>query len=205
MASFGKKLAAALFEVADRGPSAPEQTNDTVPVDPMRTTTPTAATDTRFTGHFDKLMGDANIPGPDYFEFARMIAAMQAITDEAARYNAAFAGLQAQGLTRQRLLDTATDYLRVLTTDAQQFQATVDNSFQEKVKGKETEAEGKAARIQTLSQEIAQLQQQIGALQEETRASKEKLAAGSSAYTAESNRRQQEIRRDVEKINRFIH
>jgi hypothetical protein len=43
--------------------------------------------DDRFAGHFDKLLSQANIPGPDYYEFARMIAVMQAIPDETARYN----------------------------------------------------------------------------------------------------------------------
>jgi hypothetical protein len=159
----------------------------------------------RFAGHFDKLLSEANIPGPDYYEFARMIAVMQGIPDEAARYNAAFAGLQVQGLTRQRLLDTAGEYLRLLTTDAGQFQATVDSSYEEKVRRKEEEAEEKAARIQALSQEILQLQQQIGTLQEEIRSSKEKLAGGNSAYTAKSRRRQLDIRRDVEKIKQYIH
>jgi len=159
----------------------------------------------RFAGHFDKLLSEANIPGPDYYEFARMIAVMQGIPDEAARYNAAFAGLQVQGLTRQRLLDTAGEYLRVLTTDAGQFQATVDSSYEEKVRRKEEEAEEKATRIQALSQEILQLQQQIGTLQEEVRSSKEKLAGGNSAYTAESRRLQLGIRRDVEKIKQYIH
>jgi peptidoglycan hydrolase CwlO-like protein len=134
-----------------------------------------------------------------------MIAVMQAIPDEAARYNAAFAGLQVQGLNKQRLLDTAGEYLRVLTTDAGQFQATVDAKYQEKVHGPEAEAGEKAGRIQALSQEIVQLQQQISSLQEDIRISKEKLSDSSSAYTAESNRRQEGIRRDIDKISQYIH
>ena len=116
-----------------------------------------------------------------------------------------FAGLQVQGLDKQQLLTTAGEYLRILATDADQFQKTVDAALQEKVRGKETEAEEKAGRIQALSQEILQLQQQISALQAEVRANKDKLTSGSSAYTAESKRRQQEIQRDVEKINQYIH
>ena len=185
MASFGKKIISAFLEGEE---------NKIV-----------AQADDRFAGHFDKLLSEANIPGPDYYEFARMIAVMRGIPDEAARYNAAFAGLQVQGLNRQRLLDTADEYLWVLTTDAEQFQATVDASYQEKVRGKETEAEEKAARIKALSQEILQLQQRIGALQDEISAGKEKLVASSNAYGAESKRRQQEIRHDVEKIKQYIH
>jgi hypothetical protein len=208
MTSIGKKIISAFVEVDEKKPAAPpvgmardgamnaEGTKDAPAADPA---------DERIAGHFDKLLSEANIPGPDYYEFARMIAVMRAVPDEAARYNAAFAGLQAQGLSRQRLLDTAAEYLRMLTTDAGQFQATVDASYQEKVRGKEAEAEEKTGRIQALSQEILQLQQQISALQEEIRSSKEKLSGGAGAYAAESKRRQEEIRRDIEKINQFIH
>jgi hypothetical protein len=208
MASIGKKIISAFVEVEEKkeNVSSPEervaQAGRGVDEGTARTGGPV---DDRFAGHFDKLLSEANIPGPDYYEFARMIAVMQGIPDESARYNAAYAGLQVQGLNKQRLLDTADEYLRVLTTDAGQFQATVDASYQQKVRNKEAEAEEKAARIQVLSQEILQLQQQIGVLQEEIRGGKEKLTGGNSAYTAESRRRQQEIRRDVEKIRQYIH
>jgi hypothetical protein len=219
MASFGKKIISAFLEVDEKKeagspPGGMERENAASvgggggagQADGKVGESKVAAhTDDRFAGHFDKLLSEANIPGPDYYEFARMIAVMQGIPDEAARYIAAFAGLQVQGLDKRRLLDTADGYLRVLTTDAAQFQATVDASYQEKVRGKETEAEEKAARIQALSQEILQLQQRIGILREEIRASKEKLAGGSGAYGAESKRRQEEIRRDIEKINQYIH
>ncbi len=207
MASFGKKIIAAFLEVDEKKEGVRPLGGAGAPPGGAgeRIMQAEDRGDDRFAGHFDKLLSDANIPGPDYFEFARMIAVMEGIPDEAARYNAAFAGLQVQGLDKQRLLDTAGEYLRVLTTDAGQFQATVDASYQEKVRGKETEAVEKAGRMQALSQEILRLQQQISALQEEIRVSKEKLAGGSGAYDAESKRRQQEIRRDVEKINQYIH
>jgi hypothetical protein len=216
MASIGKKIISAFLEVDEKKEVAGLPPDEGV----RRSEAPAGggsgsvggvgsagngSADDRFAGHFDQLLGEANIPGPDYYEFARMIGVMQAIPNEAARYNAAFAGLQVQGLSKQRLLDTAAEYLKVLTTDAEQFQATVDASYQEKVRGKEAEAEEKAARIQSLSQEILQLQQRIGTLQEEIRVSKDKLAGSSNGYSAESKRRQQEIRRDIDKINQYIH
>jgi hypothetical protein len=208
MASIGKKIISAFVEVEDKKENVLPR-EESVEREEDRVDDGTAPTggpvDDRFARHFDKLLSLANIPGPDYYEFARMIAVMQGIPDDAARYNAAYAGLQVQGLNKQRLLDTADEYLRVLTTDAGQFQATVDASYQEKVRSKEAKAEKKAARIQALSQEILQLQQQITTLQEEIRSSKEKLTGGTSAYTAEIKRRQQEIRRDVEKIRQYIH
>jgi hypothetical protein len=210
MASLGKKFLSAFMEVTEEKKEGSTQEQDRqgdAASAGMEAARPDAGrqADDRFAGHFDQLLSEANIPGPDYYEFSRMIGAMQGIPDEGARYSAAFAGLQVQGLDKQRLLTTAGEYLRILTTDADQFQRTVDAALQEKVHGKETEAEEKASRIQALSQEILQLQQQISALQDEVRANKDKLMSGSSAYTAESQRRQQQIKNDIDKINQYIH
>lgn len=172
-----------------------------LPLQPGNTAPPG---DLRFTAHFDKLFTDANIPGPDYYEFARMIVAMQVIPDEQSRYVAAFAGLQAQGLDKDKLLSTAGDYLRVLGEDAESFQKTVDSALQEKVQKRSAEAEEKNRRIQTLSQEIGELQAHIGAMQKEIRESQEKLESSRAAYTAESERRRRQIQTDIEKINHYL-
>ncbi len=161
--------------------------------------------DNRFSEYFDNLFKEANIPGPDYYEFARMITAMQTIPDERARYAAAFAGLQVQGLEKEKLVATAAEYLRVLTADADHFGSSVDAALQEKVHSRTAEAEEKSKRIQTLSQEIQELQTQIGVMQNEIREAKSKLEANSNAYAAESERRKQQIQGDIEKINHYIH
>jgi len=201
MANIGKKILSAFVDVGEEKRPAPAPV-ETTPVSPAPPVTP--ATEQRFSGYFDKLFSDANIPGPDYYEFARMIVAMQAIPDERARYVAAFAGLQVQGLDKKKLLSTADEYLRVLATDADQFQKTVDTALQEKVQRRSAEAEEKGRRIEALSKEILELKQQIGALQKEVAEAKEKLDASSSGYTAESERRKQQILADIGKIKQFI-
>jgi hypothetical protein len=123
MANIGKKILSAFVDVGEEKRPAPAPV-ETTPVSPAVPVAPMA--EQRFAGYFDKLFSDANIPGPDYYEFARMIVAMQVIPDERARYAAAFAGLQVQGLDKEKLLSTAAEYLRVLATDADQFQKTVD-------------------------------------------------------------------------------
>jgi len=161
--------------------------------------------DQRFADYFDMLFSDANIPGPDYYEFSKMIRAMQLIADEKSRYYAAYAGLQVQGLDKQKLLSTAAEYVRVLTADANQFQTTVEAALQEKVHSRTAEAEEKGRRIQVLSQEILKLQEEIAAMQREIGENKDKLTASSTAYVAESSRRKQEIEADIQKINHYIH
>jgi hypothetical protein len=217
MASFGKKILSAFMEVEEEKKAAPAS-GDAAAVTRVDAPTPGggqapggAAADQRFSDYFDILFKEANIPGPDYYEFARMIVAMQVIPDERARYAAAFAGLQVQGLDKEKLLTTAAEYIRVLAADADHFSSSVQAALQEKVHSRAAEAEEKSKRIQALSQEILDLQKQIGvmqneirATQDETREAKGKLEANSGAYAAESERRKQQIQSDIEKINRYI-
>ena len=211
MARIGKKILSAFIETTEPSPAAPVTPKIETP--PLQaappamaaTATPaTSASDQRFADYFDKLFSDANIPGPDYFEFSKMVAAMQVIPDEKARYFAAFAGLQVQGLDKQKLLSTAAEYLRMLTADAGQFQSTVEAALQEKVHSRTAEADEKSRRIQALSQEILKLQEEIAAMQREIGENNDKLTASSNAYMAESSRRKQQIESDIRKIDNYI-
>jgi hypothetical protein len=208
MASIGKKILSAFVEVGDekRAPARSAGAEsagaaESPATDPVQAT----SEDRRFLDYFDTLFSEANIPGPDYYEFARMIAAMQAIADERSRYSAAFAGLQVQGLDKDKLLATAGEYLRVLTADADRFGKTVEAALQEKVRSRSAEAEEKGRRIQALSQEMLELQAQITAMQKEIGQAKEKLEANSNAYAFESERRKRQIQTDIGKINNYIH
>jgi hypothetical protein len=208
MASIGKKILSAFVEVEDekRAPARAAGAEsggvaESAAADPVQA----AGEDRRFLDYFDTLFSEANIPGPDYYEFARMITAMQAIADERSRYAAAFAGLQVQGLDKDKLLATAGEYLRVLTADADRFGKTVEAALQEKVHSRAAEAEEKGRRIQALSQEMLELQAQITAMQKEIGEAKEKLEANSNAYVFESERRKRRIQTDIGKINNYIH
>jgi hypothetical protein len=205
MASIGKKILSAFVEVEDekREPAraAGAQAASAAEPAPVRAVTG----DNRFIDYFDKLFSEANIPGPDYYEFAKMIAAMQVIADERSRYTAAFAGLQVQGLDKEKLLATAGEYLQVLTADADRFGKTVEAALQEKVHSRSAEAEEKERRIQALSKEVLELQAQITAMQKEIGEAKEKLEVNGNAYAFESERRRQQIQTDIGKINNYIH
>jgi hypothetical protein len=209
MASLGKKILSAFVEVnppdappaATAYPVVPPATGSGNPSAPRQA--PPAA-DHRMVEYFDKLFSDANIPGPDYFEFSKMVAALKAVPDEFSRYCAAFAGLQVQGLTKEKLLSTAEEYWKVLDTDAAHFHSTVEAALQEKVHGKKAEAEDKTQRIQALTKEITGLQEQIAALQAEIGESEQKITGRSGDYTSESTTRKQQIAADIEKIKQYI-
>ncbi|MBS1604985.1 MAG: hypothetical protein JST42_20145 [Bacteroidetes bacterium] len=206
MARIGKKILSAFIETTEPSPAEPSKIEAAAAAAPAQAVqaSPAAQSDQRFADYFDKLFSDANIPGPDYFEFSKMVAAMQVISDERARYYAAFAGLQVQGLDKQKLLSTAAEYLRMLTADAGQFRKTVEAALQEKVHSRTAEADEKSRRIQALSQEILKLQEEIAAMQREIGENSDKLTASSNAYATESSRRKQQIESDIRKIDNYI-
>jgi len=217
MANLGKKILSAFLEVSDdKKPEAekpPETKENYQTAKPQPTTSYTGTTannnyaptdNSKFKDYFDKLFKEANIPGPDYFEFSKMIDVMQAVPDEEVRYITAFAGLSVQGLDKQKLLTTATQYLQVLETDATNFHSTVDAALQEKVHEKKRLMEEKEKRIQQLTQEISALQNDMLTLQNEIKENEAKIEANMGGYKYESEALKARISRDLEKIKRYI-
>ena len=102
MANFGKKILSAFVEVRDEENPAATSTVPQQHKSSFLAPVPAPGVSEKFTHYFDKLFAEANLPGPDYYEFAKMIQAMTAIADEKARFSAAFAGLSAQGLGQKQ-------------------------------------------------------------------------------------------------------
>jgi peptidoglycan hydrolase CwlO-like protein len=208
MASIGKKILSAFVEVPDEETSAtdkPVKIKQSFTQVTASSYTSSAVTSTgKFKQYFDKLFSDANLSGPDYFEFSKMTEAMKSISDERARYSAAFAGLSVQGLDKQKLLSTAAEYLRILETDANNFNSTVDAALKEKVEGKQKEIEEKTKRIEELTREINDLHNKIAVLKNEVKENEEKIENNSGSYKRESEDVKSKILYDIERIKEFI-
>jgi peptidoglycan hydrolase CwlO-like protein len=216
MANLGKKILSAFVEVSDDKKTEAEKPDEAIqsfPAKPQPATTFTGTTannsyaspvSSKFAAYFEKLFQEANIPGPDYFEFSKMIEVMQAVPDEQVRYLTAFAGLSVQGLDKQKLLSTAAQYLQLLETDATNFHSSVDAALQEKVHEKKRQMEEKDKRIQQLTQEISALQNELLHLQSEIKENEAKIEANTGGYQNESEAMKDRISRDIEKIKRYI-
>src|SRR5215207_2111901 len=125
--NIGKKILSAFVEVT-------ESPKELIAVPSVPTPTlPVRESSEKYCAHFEKLFGEANAQGPDYFEFAKMTEAMAGIPDEKARYAAAFAGLRVQGMDKEHLLGTAAHYLQVLEQDARDFDNSLTAALNEKV------------------------------------------------------------------------
>jgi hypothetical protein len=216
MANLGKKILSAFVEVNDdKKPETEKQPSNkevlpktTEPVPTFSTTANNSYTiqvsSSKFKDYFEKLFREANLPGPDYFEYGKMLEAMQALPDEHVRFITAFAGLSVQGLDKQKLLSTAAQYLQLLETDAQNFHSSVDAALQEKVIEKKRQMEEKEKRIQQLTQEISVLQNDLLNTQAEIKENEAKIEANTGGYKYESEAMKNRIARDIEKIKTYI-
>lgn len=205
MASIGKKILSAFIEIKDDEKKETEKIPEQAPAYKQSPITESHnQVDEKFRQYFDKLFRESNIPGPDYFEFAKMTEAMQSMPDESTRYAAAYAGLSVQGLDKQKLVSTAEQYIRLLETDASNFLSTVDAALKEKVHQKKAEADEKNKRIQQLSQEIQALQEKVVALQQEINENEEKIETNTGGYKIASELMKKRIFSDIEKIKRYI-
>ena len=166
----------------------------------------------KFEKYFDKLFDNANLPGPDYYEFHKMMETLEAhIQDEKARFSATFASLSIQGLTKQSLLDTASKYKIIMEKDKADF----DLALKEKLKAEvgqrqkslgdlEKKIQANSELIQKLTKEITDSQIQIGKLKTEVLEEENKLTKNGNGYQIASQAIISKISTDIQKIQTIL-
>lgn len=208
MSNLAKRILSTFVELDEDAEKKSEKTTASAPVsrntDAVTSTSTVVFASDKFKVYFDNLFKETNFPGPDYFEFSRMIEAMSAIPDEKTRFISAYAGLSLQGLDKDKLVKTANQYLQMVDNDARNFQSTVDKALQEKVIGKKKEMESTARRIQELAKEINDLNAKMEAFTNDIRENEEKIHSNANTYKQESDNMKNKITQDIQKINQYI-
>lgn len=166
----------------------------------------------KFEKYFEQLFDKANMPGPDYFEFWKMMETLEAhIPDERARITATFAALSVQGLNKQTLVDTANKYIQIIQNDGQQFDKALNdkvklevNSRQQKLTDSEELIASHSATIQKLTQEIGEAQALIGQLKTEVIEEENKVRRNSNGYNVACDAMLKKISTDITKIQTTV-
>lgn len=163
-----------------------------------------------FNKHFDEIFEKANLPGPDYFEFSKMCQVMNQLPDDL-KFQTAFGGLQVQGLTKEKLLESANIYISVIDEDASKFNTAIDQKIVAEVQRKRTEAQDKRKAIQEREEMIRKIQEEIAKFtlditNLENEANDQELKANQKAITYKSacDSRKSLITSDIQKISSLI-
>jgi chromosome segregation ATPase len=116
----------------------------------------------KFEKHFNELISQANLPGPDYYEFSKIMDSLEtAIPDERTRIIAAFKSLEVQGLTKDNLFSSAQTYIQTLEADRDKFQQASTAKYTNEVSGRKQEISDLDAKIAKNKEDIAKLTQDI--------------------------------------------
>ena len=205
--SLAKKILSAFIEVDEENEAEkkePTNSNDVQNRITAASTGYTGSSNEKFKQYFSTLFQEANLPGPDYFEFTKMVEAMKAVPDEQQRFNGAFAGLSIQGLNKEKLISSANEYLKILDADSKNFNATIEAAINDKVHSKKTALDEKGKRIQDLTREISDLNNQMQLLNAEIKENEEKIKNSSGGYLTEMENFKSTIVADISKINKYI-
>lgn len=166
----------------------------------------------KFEKHFDKIMNEANLPGPDYFEFCKMLEALEAhVPDEKTRYTAVFASLTVQGLTKEKLINSAAKYKSIIQEDKTKFEVAVNDRLKGEVDSRKQQLKDLDAKIlqhsetiKKLTQEIAEAQVIIKNLSSEISDKEIKIKTNSEGYSVACNAMLNKINLDINKFDSLI-
>ena len=107
-------------------------------------------------------LDNANLPGFDYLEFKQSVNALQDMgMDDKTAFKSAFAAASTMGLTKDKLVETAKHYTKVLANEMDQFEQACKSQIDRKVNSKKTEVEALRQKIKEYEAKIEQLKEQI--------------------------------------------
>jgi len=162
----------------------------------------------KFEKHFEKLFDQANLPGPDYYEFMKMMETLEAhIKDEKARLSATYASLTIQGLTKEKLVETANKYKEIISQDKTQFEKIANDKSEREIGQKrkdllnlEETIVRHSEMIQKLTKEITESQGSLGKLKATIAEEEGKLSRNKQGYMLACEAMMKKISEDITKI-----
>ncbi len=168
--------------------------------------------DTRSSQFLMKALESNNLPGFDYLEYKQSLGALVAMNMEiGTAFKSAFATASTMGLTKQKLLDSATHYKQVLKKEKGQFDIALKNRIQQRVGAKAEENARHEARLKQIEEHIKRLQSEMVQIKEQMERNNEsksmegkKLSAQQTNFEKTYISIQEEIDRDIEKITQFL-
>lgn len=120
--------------------------------------TPTVDASNEFLQYLQEVYQKGNFQGPDYQEFIDGINSLanEAI-DERTKFVTAFVGFKVQGVTKEKLVDTAKKYIDMIEAQRNEFKATIENTLNQEVGDKQQKLESLKAENLKIEEQMQQL------------------------------------------------
>lgn len=168
--------------------------------------------DERSVTFLTKALEKNNLPGFDYLEYKQSLAALANMNmDEETAFKSAYATASTMGLTKEKLLQTAAHYQKVINNEKEEFGKAMANQMNQKVAGKQQEVEKlkvqiekHKAHIRQLEEQVAKFQKTIDSADEEVNSAREKIESASEKFEFAHQSVMNQIEKDVENINKYL-
>lgn len=176
---------------------------------PSASTSATSATVGEYEKYFEHLIEEANAKNPlfqgtDFKEFIDSKTDVEAIADEATKYKTAFNVLKRTGLTKDRLVSTGQEYIRLIDTDLTGFNSAYAQQYKSDVEQKEQLLQKKAEELQALNEKITAVNNDIKQLSQQIVQSKDKLNTNKDLFVRAGQNKKQEIQSELQKIEQYF-
>ena len=183
--------------------SAPSYT----PSQATSSSNPSASND--YHKYFENLIEEANAKSPmfqgtDFKEFIDSKIDVEAIADEDMRYKTAFNVLKRTGLTKEKLVTTGQEYIKLIDQDLKGFTDAYNQQYKADVETQEQLLQRKAEELQALNDKISALNQEMKQMSEQVVQNKEKLSLNKNAFISAGEEKKNEIQMELQKINQYF-
>lgn len=153
-----------------------------------------------------------NVKGFDYLEFKHSLTALKNIPiDESAKFQSAFATASTLGLTKQKLIDSANFYKKVLGKEKESFRTELQKHIGGRLHKSESRTNDLAQIIQQKSEQIKKLTQEISQHQAELENThkqigelKEKVGVERDSFINTYNHLLEQMDKDVQNIHKYL-
>jgi hypothetical protein len=159
--------------------------------------------------YFERLIDEANARNPffhgaDFKEFIDSKVDIDDIADEALKYQTAFNILKKTGLTKEKLISTGEEYLKIIGRDLNAFQAAHAQQYKKELGGDEATIQKKAEELLILTQKANALKKEINLLTQDLSLKKEELNTIKNSFLLAGEKKQTEIQTELQKIAKFF-
>ena len=159
--------------------------------------------------YFERLIDEANAKNPffhgaDFKEFIDSKVDIDDISDEALKYQTAFNILKKSGLTKEKLISTGEEYLKIIGRDLNAFQAAHAQQYKKELGADEATIQKKAEELLILTQKSNALKKEINQLTQDISLKKERLNTTKNSFLLAGEKKQTEIQTELQKIARFF-
>lgn len=161
-----------------------------------------------------KLLDDSNLEGPDFYEYCIALKEMKTLggnTDEATLFKMVYTTLKITGLTKQRLVESGNEYLKILSDYLKSFETNHEVTVQTKVGSKITEKSNvenlinqKTAQIESIQSEIIGLKNKQQVLDKEIQVETQNIEETKTSFISGYTKLVAELNSNLEKINKHI-